>query len=369
MRKNTQIILTVTNDLNYDQRMIRICTSLSNAGYNVLLVGRIRSFSKPLTSRPFDQIRLNCIFNQGKLFYIEYNIRLFVFLLFRSFNIISAVDLDTLAPAYVCAKIRRKICVYDAHEYFSEVPEVVNRPAVKRVWEALAQWLIPNIQHCYTVGQSLADELSERYQNTFAVIRNLPWRSAISEAKPLADPPILLYQGVLNDGRGLEAAIGVLQQLENVELWLAGEGDLSAELRTLAKELGVAERIQFLGYLTPEALKDLTPQATIGLNLLENKGLNYYYSLAIKAFDYIQASLPAIHMDYPEYKMINEEYQIGKLIEDLKPATLQRAIEALLDNPQEYEKIRQNCRLAAQELIWEKEEKKLLEIYFGILKP
>jgi len=369
MRKNTQIILTVTNDLNYDQRMIRICTSLSNAGYNVLLVGRIRSFSKPLVSRPFDQLRLNCFFNQGKLFYIEYNIRLLFFLFFRSFDIISAVDLDTLAPAYICAKIRRKICVYDAHEYFSEVPEVVNRPSVKRVWEALAQWLIPKIQHCYTVGQSLADELSARYQNTFAVIRNLPWRSEIPATKSSPNRPILLYQGVLNDGRGLEAAIGALQQLKAVELWLAGEGDLSAELRTLAKESGVADRVQFLGYLTPEALKDLTPQATIGLNLLENKGLNYYYSLANKAFDYIQAGLPAIHMDFPEYRLLNEEYQIGKLIKDLKPESLQAAIEELLDNPQEYEKIRQNCRLAAQELTWEQEEKKLLQIYFDILKP
>ena len=369
MRKNTQIILTVTNDLNYDQRMIRICTSLSNAGYNVLLVGRIRSFSKPLASRPYDQLRLNCFFNQGKFFYLEYNIRLFFLLLFRSFDIISAIDLDTLAPAYVCAKIRRKICVYDAHEYFSEVPEVVNRPAIKRIWEGLAQWLIPNIRYCYTVGQSLADELSERYQNAFAVIRNLPWRSALPEVKPLADRPVLLYQGVLNDGRGLEAAITALQGLDAVELWLAGEGDLSAELRALAKDLGVADRVRFLGYLQPEELKDLTPQATIGLNLLENKGLNYYYSLANKAFDYIQGGLPAIHMNFPEYEMINEKYKIGKLIGDLKPETLQTAIEELLDKPQEYEQIRQNCRLAAEELIWEKEEKKLLDLYFGILEP
>src|SRR5690242_13208129 len=46
-----KIVLTVTNDLNYDQRMIRICSSLASHGYQVLLVGRKMHASPPLLKR------------------------------------------------------------------------------------------------------------------------------------------------------------------------------------------------------------------------------------------------------------------------------------------------------------------------------
>ncbi|MGE5108750.1 MAG: hypothetical protein ACM3H8_14495, partial [Sphingobacteriales bacterium] len=65
-----KIVFTVTNDLNYDQRMIRICTSLANVGYEVLLVGRNRKQSSPLDPKPYYQKRLSCWFQKGKGFYI-----------------------------------------------------------------------------------------------------------------------------------------------------------------------------------------------------------------------------------------------------------------------------------------------------------
>src|SRR6476661_6581441 len=98
------LVFTVTNDLNYDQRMIRICTSLSNAGYHVTLVGRRHGHSKKLIQRAFQQKRLFCFFEKGKLFYIEYAIRLFVFLLFKKFDLIGAIDLDTIVPCYLVSK-------------------------------------------------------------------------------------------------------------------------------------------------------------------------------------------------------------------------------------------------------------------------
>ena len=70
MRKK-RIIFTVINDLTYDQRMIRICTSLVRENYEVLLVGRKLKKSIPLQNQPFQQIRLNCFFEKGKFFYLE----------------------------------------------------------------------------------------------------------------------------------------------------------------------------------------------------------------------------------------------------------------------------------------------------------
>src|ERR1700761_5994475 len=106
--KPKRIVCTITNDINYDQRMIRICTSLAAAGYDVTLVGLKRKTSKPLTPRPFKQVRLPIITEQGKLMFLQYWISLFFFLLFSKVDVLCAIDLDTILPVYWVSKLRGK---------------------------------------------------------------------------------------------------------------------------------------------------------------------------------------------------------------------------------------------------------------------
>lgn len=364
-----KIILTVTNDLVYDQRMIRICTSLTHAGHDVELVGRLRKESPPLQERPYQQTRLRCWFEKGKLFYLEYNLRLLAYLWPQYFGTLCAVDLDTILPCLWASRHRKKPCVYDAHEYFTEVPEVVRRPAVRRLWEMVARYAIPRMLRCYTVGPSLAALLSERYGKPFATVRNVPLAlPANTECISVAGAPkILLYQGALNEGRGLEALIAAMKHIEGAVLWLAGEGDLSEALRQQANRPELSGKIRFLGYVLPKDLPGITAQACIGLNLLENKGLSYYYSLANKAFDYIQAGLPSIQMDFPEYRQLNDTWQVFETVADLEPKTLYRAIRKLLDDQAHYQTLHENCLKAARELTWEKEEETLINVYREVL--
>jgi glycosyltransferase involved in cell wall biosynthesis len=363
-----RIICTVTNDLTYDQRMIRICASLARAGYEVELVGRRRSFSRPLKEAPFRQKRLRCFFNKGKLFYLEYNVRLFLYLLSHPFDIVCSVDLDTILPGYLISKLKGKACVFDAHEYFTETPEVERRPAVKKIWEWVARFTIPRLKHCYTVCESLAEVFEKRYGTPFEVIRNVPFRRTEPVEKIGNERPVILYQGVLNEARGLEQAIEAMRDIENAELWLAGGGDLSDRLRKLAEELNTGDRVKFLGRLSPEELQVTTLRADIGLNLLENRSLSYYYSLANKAFDYIQSGIPSIHMDFPEYRRINEEIEVFHLITDPAPDTIAAAVRKLLNDKEYAEKLQKNCRIAAELFNWEKEESRLVEIYKGIVE-
>lgn len=357
-----KIIFTVTNDLTYDQRMQRICTSISKAGFEVLLVGRRLKHSIPLKSFPFKQKRLSCWFNKGKLFYLEYNVRLFFFLLRSRFDAICSIDLDTILAGFYASKIKRKTCIYDAHEYFTEVPEVVGRPTVKRIWERVAKHTIPRLKYCYTVCESLADLFAENYGTEFNVIRNVPFRLNTPVSKSKNDLPVILYQGALNEGRGLEEMITAMKEI-NAEFWLAGEGDLSTELRELVNSLQLNEKVKFLGFITPDKLKDLTFKVDIGINLLQNKGLSYYYSLANKAFDYIQAELPSINMNFPEYQRIANKHKVGLLVDDLESTTLVHAINQLITDKRLYSEIVANCKMAKQHYTWEEEEKKLLQIY------
>lgn len=365
MRK--KIIFTVTNDLSYDQRMHRICTSLAATGYEVLLVGRQLPGSVALVKRDYGQVRMKLHFTKGKLFYLEYNIRLFFFLLRSNWDAVCGIDLDTILPCYLVARIRRKPCIYDAHEYFSEVPEVQERPITRAVWELLARAVIPQLQFAYTVGPVLARVLSERYGVEFQVIRNTPVSIPVSGlAGKRSDTFTLIYQGVLNEGRGLEIAISAVAQLDGVRLDIYGEGDLSEKLRALAERLKVGDKVVFHGKLPPGQLRSETPKAHVGLNLLENKGLNYYYSLANKAFDYIQAGVPAICMDFPEYTSLNKEYGVFYLLKELTVEQFSNAVMALKNDPQKLDTLRENCRKAAKVLTWENEEEKLLRFWNNV---
>ncbi len=224
-----KVVCTVTNDLLQDQRMDRICRSLQAAGYAVTLVGRLKKSSLPLPQRPYAQHRLSVFFQQGKLFYLEYNLRLWWYLRRQAPAIVNSVDVDTLLAAYL-AKRPSTRWVFDAHEYFSETPEVVNRPLVRAIWKGLAAWLIPKTHLRYTVGQALATIFQQQYGLAFGVVRNLPInRPATNRPQRPSDPTpkIIYYQGMLNEGRGIDTMIEALALLPpHFQLHLVGDGDL-----------------------------------------------------------------------------------------------------------------------------------------------
>lgn len=355
-----KIIFTVTNDLTYDQRMFRICGSLARHGYDIVLVGRKRRNSKPLISHVYKQKRLACLFNKGKLFYVEYNIRLFFYLLFRSADAICSIDLDTILPGYYISRIKGIKFIYDAHEYFTQVPEVIQRKRVQAFWEGVERRIIPGLKNAYTVNSSLAKLFEEKYKTPFEIIYNAPEYKA-GPIENNAGGRILLYQGALNASRGLEQLINAMQQID-AKLWLIGEGDLSLALRQQVNGLGLNDKVSFKGMISPEELPAYTRQANIGINVSENAGLSYYYSLNNKFFDYIHAALPSITNDFPEYRAINEMFEIS-VLSSCEESLLINDVNKVLNDRILYDKLKQNCLLAAQYFSWQNEELKLLDFY------
>lgn len=305
---------------------------------------------------------MRLLFRKGKLFYIEYNIRLFFFLLFSRFDIICGIDLDTILPCYLASKFRRGLCIYDAHELFSEVPEVVRRPGIQKFWKRVEGFAVSRIRHCYTVSHGLADYFNRKYNRNFEVIRNVPLLDQNTEMTHAAGQPYLLYQGALNEARGLEQLIAAMTAIP-LQLKLAGEGDLSEKLRALTAQLELSGKVIFLGKQMPEALIQITAEALIGINLLENKGLSYYFSLANKFFDYVHAGVPVISMNFPEYRQLNKQFEVAVLIDDLNKETLTSAIDSLAHDKDAYFRLQKNCLLAREEWNWQKEEQKLLAFY------
>lgn len=359
-----KIIFTVTNDITYDQRMMRICTSLSNAGYNVLIVGRRLKTSKPLRQASYKQKRIYCFFTKGKLFYAEYNIRLFFFLLFRKADALCAIDLDTILPCYFVSKLKAVKRIYDAHEYFTQMDEVVSRPGIYRVWHWIERKMLPRFKNGYTVCQSIADEFKKIYNADYAVIRNVPLLLDTETIR--SEERFILYQGAVNKGRGLEKLAEAMKSVP-VKLIVCGEGNFSKEIREVIRKNDLNEKIIMKGMQEPEVLKEITRQAHIAINPFQRNGLNQYLSLSNKFFDYIHAGIPQVTMNYPEYKKINDEYHIAVLIDDMQPDLIAGALNNLLENDVVYNQLRNNCMKARNELNWQSEQKKLVEFYQSLL--
>jgi len=357
-----KLIFAVTNDLNYDQRMIRICKSLHNGGHNVLLVGRKLKTSLPLTRQDFRQKRLFCFFTRGKLFYIEYNIRLFFFLLFQKMDLVCAIDLDTILPCYFVSILRNKKRVYDAHELFCEMKEIVTRPAIYKIWKAIEKFTVPRFKYGYTVNEPIQQILKNDYNVDYGVIMNVPFLKPLNEVKK---ERFIIYQGAVNEGRSFETLIPAFQWID-CPLWIFGTGNYFEQCKRLIEENQLRDKVILKGKVLPNDLSSITPTAVMGITLFENKGLSNYYSLGNRFFDYVQAGIPQLCVNYPVYQKINDQFEVSVLVDDLSPSSLAVAINRLLNDEVLQKKLQKNCLLAREVFNWQNEEKKLLNFYHQI---
>lgn len=356
-----KIVFTVTSDLSYDQRMDRICSSLSNAGYDITLVGRKLKSSIPISHKNYNTVRFNNLFSKGKLFYLEYNIRLFFFLLARKYDILCSIDLDTIAPGFFISKLKGKTLVYDAHEYFPEQAQIKNRKLTKWVWTSVERMIVPKLKHAYTVNHSLARLFKEQYGTPFSVITNAAIRNVTSIEKT-EETPFFIYTGWVDPHRGLEELIEAAPLLK-LPLVIVGDGVLLETLKKTVAEKNLQDKVRFTGFMEPDKLRHKISQAYAGFLLVENLGLSYYYALGNKFFDYVQGGIPQISIDFPEYKLMNEKHGVSHLISSLDPEVIAAAANELVDNPKLYEKIKTNAINAQEDLSWEHEEKKLVAFY------
>lgn len=363
-KKLKRIYFTVTNDLTYDQRMHRICQSLAANGYAVTLVGRKLPSSLPLTEKAFTQKRLRCWFTRGKKFYIEYNIRLLLFLLFRKMDAICAIDLDTIMPCLTISRLKRIPRIYDAHELFTELKEVVTRPAIQKAWTRVEKRAVPRFKMGYTVSRGIAAEFERRYHVKYETIRNVP---VLTDATKRSDEAgrFILYQGAVNEARGFEYLLPAMKKID-CKLVICGDGNFMPQLKKLIAEHQLEQKIELRGMLPPEELAGISRQAYLGIALAEKEGLNQYLALPNKFFDYIHAGLPQVTMNFPEYQAINREYEVAVLIDDLAPDRVAAVVNNLLNDVVLYNRLRENCLKARLHYNWQEEEKKLLAFYQSV---
>jgi glycosyltransferase involved in cell wall biosynthesis len=367
-----KVIVSVISDLVTDMRVHKMCMTLQEMGFEVLLTGRKLPSSLPVDKRPYRHHRMKLIFTSGPLFYAFFNIRLFFFLLFRKAGVLVANDLDTLLANYLVSRLRNIPLVYDSHEYFTEVPELQGRFA-RKVWLAIEKRIFPHLKDVFTVNDSIAEAYNRKYGVRPLVVRNLPLKTPPVEPLPKSeagiddDKKIVILQGSgINLDRGGEEAVLAMQYVENAVLMIVGGGDALPGLKRMVREKQLDDKVIFIPRQPHHLLFRYTAMADAGLSLDKDTNLNYRFSLPNKIFDYIACGVPVLASDLPEVAKIVRDYDIGLVLGEYSVEAIAAAIGKMLS--EDYKSLKNNnLQKAAKELTWEQNINTIHSVYSKFL--
>ncbi|MCX6239623.1 MAG: glycosyltransferase family 4 protein [Bacteroidia bacterium] len=336
-------------------------------GFDVTLVGSVFRDKFEL-NRSYNIHRLEMIFRSGGLFHFEYNIRLFLYAIKGKYDVLVANGLDTIPGIGLTAFLKRKPFIYDSYDLFTESAEMIGRPFVRRFWQMTERCLIRKARRVYTISESISEILRSKYRINVGLVRNTPEFKSIKNFPPEyrlvhEGLKVLIYQGAVNRGRGLEMIISAMKYLPEAMLFIVGDGEEEENLEKLVSQTKLYNRVIFYGRVQFEELKFLTMQADLGLSAEEDICLNYRYSLPNKLFDYIHAGIPVLVSGLPEMKKIVLEQQIGQIIVDRSPEKLAAKIRKMLFDDELVKLWRTNAAATAKEFNWCKEKNRLIEIY------
>lgn len=368
-----RILISVTSDLSTDQRVNRTATTLKEAGYRVLVIGRSLKTSTEVSPKRYRTLRFKLWAEKGPLFYVLYNIRLFWFLLWHHADILVSNDLDTLPANFLASKLKKIPLVYDSHEYFTGVPELINRPKVQGIWKKIERYCLPKVDYAITVNESIARLFKEEYNKDFNVIRNVPLitKPFLSERQNLRtelglpqSKKIIILQGAgINIDRGAEELVEAMDYLPEYLLLIIGGGDVIPNLKKIVIEKKLQSHVWFIAKQPIEILRKYTGACNLGVTLDKANNINYKLSLPNKLFDYIHAGIPILSSDLPELKNIVTGYNIGKICPDHDPKNISTMINEMLSSDEQIKTWEENAAIAAKELNWDKEKEKLLSIF------
>lgn len=276
-------------------------------------------------------------------------------------------DLNTLWVGHVCKRRTGARLVYDSHELQTE------RSRMGFWWKKWALWnerrRLPSADALIVASPPWIDHIRALYGSvpdpSVAVI-NVPERTEVV-ARDLRTPlglpdgtPLLLYQGSIQENRGIEPAIDAIELLDDVVLVIVGYGYYRDVLEDRVADRGLGDRVRFFGPIPNHELLHWTASADVGLCNIVNASLSYYTTLPNKLFEYMMAEVPVLGSDSPGIGRVVEETGTGEIVDPVDPESLAAATRKILADPEPY---RAACRIARERYNWDVESSRLIEVY------
>lgn len=188
------------------------------------------------------------------------------------------------------------------------------------------------------------------------------WRE---RAKALRPPglegatPIFLAAGRFVRAKGYDLLIDAFSQIEQVQLWLVGDGPDREALAALVRTKGLSRRVWMPGFLTPEEVRGLMGLADCFVISSRNEGGPYTLAEALRARCAVLSTRVGYTPEFLQSEQLCDEVSVGALI---------RGIKRFCENESAYkEGMRDIFELAEQELDTKKMVRKVNGVYRGLL--
>jgi glycosyltransferase involved in cell wall biosynthesis len=174
---------------------------------------------------------------------------------------------------------------------------------------------------------------------------------------------IFLYQGGLQQGRGLEQILDAAAETDGACFVFIGSGALDPALRAKAAQLGIEDRVRIHAAVPWQELASWTAGADVGLQLLQNTCLNHYTTDSNKIFEYAVAGLPVVASDFPEIRKIVSSWGFGLLVDPSNHQELVERFRALVSDEPLRQQLKEAALRAAPELTWNTQAPLLIDLY------
>ena len=256
-----------------------------------------------------------------------------------NYDSIWANDLPTLYPAFKISRALKAKLIFDSHEIYTETINqffprkssglkhfIFERMISFMRWHGkrIEKKIIPKTDTFISVNESIVAFFKERYPiKRGIVIMNLPRKSQSAENPTIdlkkqflwnTDDHLILYQGQLNEGRGLSLLMESMELLpDEYKLVIIGNGSIQHQLIQWVNQKSLTNRIKFIDTIALRELPSYTAGADLGINLLENFNLSKAMASPNKLFEYIHAGIPVVASDTMENKRVFDQFNIGQL--------------------------------------------------------
>ncbi len=362
------ICFTFFGDMQYDSRLFKCAKTLSSGGYRVSAV-TVGVRSQRSEHSGISVISIPVPPSSSKKFqFLSFYLKALRPTIQSGANCYFASDLYSLPLAYVAARFRHARLLYDSRELYSAIAALRRRKLMQRFWSYIERRIIPSAHVVFTVNDALADIIAERYHiSKPTTLLNCPPRQEIQKSDRLrellsipSDKKIILYQGGLQEGRGIFVSLSAIKKIDNAVLVFLGEGNLRDQIVRTIEQERLHGRVFLLEAAPVSELLHYTAGADIGLCLIENYGTSYYHSLPNKLFEYVAAGIPVVASSFPEIRRFVESNGVGICVNPEDKEEVESAVRRILTDPDLYKTLLSNCIETSKRYTWEKEGAKLV---------
>ncbi|PLX19116.1 MAG: hypothetical protein C0601_02785 [Candidatus Muiribacterium halophilum] len=376
--KNQTVCIVSKNPIFYDERVKKEADTLADLGYRVYIICKKDiNISNPEKKTPYYEKREKYyvirVVDRGEF---DFNIRCFFVVRKIDPEILWCIDGNTMFCGVLAKNFLSDIyTIVDFHEILYERDTILNKP-VKRWFERICEKIFSKSFDEYLSVSPLSSKVLKKQlslKKDPVNILNCPYKSKNSYNKndirekyniPL-DRKIIIYEGIIFPGRGLEFLLDVLISLPEYHLYLVGPDRYHGRFEKMVSELKLESRVHKFGLLSHDDMMQFITVGDIGYIGTEKGCINHEFTLSNKLYEYTMSGLPVIASDVSAYRFFVDGKDIGKTF---NLSDKESFIQALIYIERNSEKLNKNILDFTEKNNWERQIEKIKTIIKRVIK-